>query len=182
MIAVSRNVGSSTHLIKPAKLYMCTQNTTNTARTDARRRVCAAMVPYCWVTRETSLRELDYNNHSSRALDHTSDYGSMPVYLFRKCHFFLLRPQTYDHFLCCCCWFQFSYRCMQNKANSAKVEVIPSELFKNTRYIRDNCTQNYHFEVNHRFYGLNFVWVRRRASGAVKRNLRPMIYLPKQHF
>ena len=33
-------------LIKPAKLYMCMQNTTNTTRTDARRRVCAAMVPY----------------------------------------------------------------------------------------------------------------------------------------
>ena len=28
------------------KLYMCTQNFTNTTRTDARRRVCAAMVPY----------------------------------------------------------------------------------------------------------------------------------------
>ena len=28
------------------KLYTCTQNTTNTTRTDARRRVCAAMVPY----------------------------------------------------------------------------------------------------------------------------------------
>ena len=27
-------------------LYMCTQNTTNTMRTDARRQVCAAMVPY----------------------------------------------------------------------------------------------------------------------------------------
>ena len=33
-------------LIKPAKLYMCMQNTTNTTRTDAQRRVCAAMVPY----------------------------------------------------------------------------------------------------------------------------------------
>ena len=33
-------------LIKPAKLCMCMQNTTNTTRTDARRRVCAAMVPY----------------------------------------------------------------------------------------------------------------------------------------
>ena len=28
------------------KLYMCMQNTTNTTRTDARHRVCAAMVPY----------------------------------------------------------------------------------------------------------------------------------------
>ena len=33
------------YVIKPAKLYMCTQNTTNTTRTDTRRRVCAAMVP-----------------------------------------------------------------------------------------------------------------------------------------
>ena len=33
-------------LIKPAKLYICTQNTTNTTRTDARRHVCVAMVPY----------------------------------------------------------------------------------------------------------------------------------------
>ena len=46
VIAVSLNVGGGVRLIKPAKLYMCTQNTTNTTRTDARRRVCAAMVPY----------------------------------------------------------------------------------------------------------------------------------------
>ena len=32
--------------IIPTKLCMCTQNTTNTMRTDTRRRVCAAMVPY----------------------------------------------------------------------------------------------------------------------------------------
>ena len=41
------NVGGGVRLIKTAKLYMCAQNTTNTTRTDARRRVCAAMVPYC---------------------------------------------------------------------------------------------------------------------------------------
>ena len=37
-------------------------NTTNTTRTDARRRVCAAMVPYRWATRGTSLRELEYTH------------------------------------------------------------------------------------------------------------------------
>ena len=31
-------------------------------RTDARRRVCAAMVPYRWATRGTSLRELEYTH------------------------------------------------------------------------------------------------------------------------
>ena len=31
---------------RPAKLFMYMQITTNTTRTDARRRVCAAMVPY----------------------------------------------------------------------------------------------------------------------------------------
>ena len=41
---VSLNVGGGVRLIKPAKLYMCTQNITNATRTDARRRVCAAMV------------------------------------------------------------------------------------------------------------------------------------------
>ena len=46
VIAVSLNVGGGVRLIKPAKLCMCTQNTTNTTRTDARRRVCAAMVRY----------------------------------------------------------------------------------------------------------------------------------------
>ena len=46
MIAVSLNVGGGVRLIKPAKLCMGTQNTTNTTRTDARRRVYAAMVPY----------------------------------------------------------------------------------------------------------------------------------------
>ena len=60
VIAVSLNVGGGVRLIKPAKLYMCTQNTTNTTRTDARRRVCAAMVSYRWATRGTSLRELEY--------------------------------------------------------------------------------------------------------------------------
>ena len=35
-------------------------NTTNMTRTDARRRVCKAMVPYRRATPGTSLRELDY--------------------------------------------------------------------------------------------------------------------------
>ena len=60
--AVSLNVGGGVRHIKLAKLCMCTQNTTNTTRTDARRRVCAAMVPYRWATRGTSLRELEYTH------------------------------------------------------------------------------------------------------------------------
>ena len=62
VIAVSLNVGGGVRLIKPAKLCMCTQNTTNTTRTDAWRRVFAAMVPYRWATRGTSLRELQYSH------------------------------------------------------------------------------------------------------------------------
>ena len=38
------------------------RNTTNTMRTDERRRVGATMVPYRWATWGTSLRESDYNN------------------------------------------------------------------------------------------------------------------------
>ena len=47
---------------KTGKLHMCMQNTTNTTRTDARCRVCAAMVPYRSATRGTSLRELEYTH------------------------------------------------------------------------------------------------------------------------
>ena len=46
VIAVSLNVGDGARFIKPAKLYICTQKITNITRTDARRRLCAAMVPY----------------------------------------------------------------------------------------------------------------------------------------
>ena len=53
---------ASAFYLKPAKLCMCTQNTTNTTRTNARRRMCAAMVPYRWDTRGTSLRELEYTH------------------------------------------------------------------------------------------------------------------------
>ena len=45
VIAVSLNVGGGVHLIKPVKLIMCMQNTTNTTRTW--NWVCAAIVPYC---------------------------------------------------------------------------------------------------------------------------------------
>ena len=62
VIAVSLNVGGGVRLIKPAKLCMCTLNNTNTKRTDARRRVCAAMIPYRWATRGTSLRESEYTH------------------------------------------------------------------------------------------------------------------------
>ena len=68
MIAMSLNVGGGVRLIKPAKLCMCTQNTTHTTKKDARRRVCAAMVPYRSATRGKSLRELEYT------------HISMPVY------------------------------------------------------------------------------------------------------
>ena len=52
----------SVRLIKPAKLYLFTQKTINTTRTDARRRKCAAMVPYRWATRGTSLRKLEHTH------------------------------------------------------------------------------------------------------------------------
>ena len=85
VIAVSLNVGGGVRLIKPAKLCMYTQNTTNTTRTDARRRVCAAMVPYRWATRGTSLRELEYT-HDKRLSDkyvtacHVSTYCEVKDY------------------------------------------------------------------------------------------------------
>ena len=46
VIAVSMNVAVASALSNQQKLYMCTHNTTNTTRTDARCRVCAAIVPY----------------------------------------------------------------------------------------------------------------------------------------
>ena len=91
VIAVSLNVGGGVRLIKPAKLCMCTQNTTNTMRTDARCRVCAAMVPYRWATRGTSLRELEYTHTQYKGLLspvykgllHTQSIYILPVYLSR---------------------------------------------------------------------------------------------------
>ena len=44
--AVSMNVGGGIRLIKPAKLYICAQNTTDTTRIYAGHWLCAAMVPY----------------------------------------------------------------------------------------------------------------------------------------
>ena len=41
---MSLNVGGGVRLIKPAKLYMCTQNNTNTTKTVTRSQVCAARV------------------------------------------------------------------------------------------------------------------------------------------
>ena len=66
VIAVSLKVGGGVHLLKPAKLYTCMLNTTYMTRTDAQRRVCAALVPYRRATRGTSLRELEYT--------HTNDF------------------------------------------------------------------------------------------------------------
>ena len=63
MIAVSLNVGCGVRLIKPAKLCMCTQNTTNTTRTDAQHRVCAAMVPYRWATRGNVVTRIGIHTH-----------------------------------------------------------------------------------------------------------------------
>ena len=53
-------------LTKPAKLYMCTQNTTNT-RMDPRCRVCAAMVPSA-----EPLGECRYENWNTHT--HTHKY------------------------------------------------------------------------------------------------------------
>ena len=57
VIAVSLNVGGGVRLIKPAKLYTCTQNTTNTTRTDARRR-CVRQ----WFRTSEPLEERRYEN------------------------------------------------------------------------------------------------------------------------
>ena len=75
MIAVSLKVSGGVRLIKPAKLCMCTQNTTNTTRTDARRQVCAAMVPYHLATRGTSLRELEYTHTHTRCESSQFSHG-----------------------------------------------------------------------------------------------------------
>ena len=79
VIAVSLNVGGGVRLIKPAKLCMCTQNTTRTTRTDERHRVCAAMVPYRWATRGTSVRELEYTHTPS---SFHMNFGSKLPYCF----------------------------------------------------------------------------------------------------
>ena len=62
VIAVSLNVRGGVRLIKPANLYMCTQNIKHTTKTDTRRQVCAAMVLYRWAPREMPLRELEHTH------------------------------------------------------------------------------------------------------------------------
>ena len=62
MIAVLLNVGGGVRLIKPAKLCMCTQNTTSTTRTDGTAPVCAAMVP------AEPLGERHYENWNTHTL------------------------------------------------------------------------------------------------------------------
>ena len=91
VIAVSLNVGCGVRLIKPAKLCMCTQNTTNTTRTDTRRRVCAAMVPYRWATRGTSLRELEYTHTHTIATS-----LKQPVFSISKVHFYYKFDPSYQ--------------------------------------------------------------------------------------
>ena len=63
VIAVSLNVDGGVRLIKPPKLCMCTQNTTNTTRTDARRRVWGQ-----WSRTAEPLGERRYENWNT----HTS--------------------------------------------------------------------------------------------------------------
>ena len=60
---MSPNIGGGVRLIKPAKLYMCTQKHYNHNEDGYRRRVYAAMVLYRQTTWRTSLRKLDYNNN-----------------------------------------------------------------------------------------------------------------------
>ena len=66
VIAVSLNVGGGVRLVKRTKLYMCTQNTTNTTRTDARRR-CARQ----WFRTAEPLGERRYENWNTHTHTHT---------------------------------------------------------------------------------------------------------------
>ena len=83
VIAVSLKVSGGVRLIKPAKLYICMQNTTNTTRTDARCRVCAAMVQYSWATWGTSLWELEYTRTNCHSVlwSHSVNTSSQPIKL-----------------------------------------------------------------------------------------------------
>ena len=91
VIAVSLNVGGGVRLIKPAKLRMCTQNTTSTTRTDARRRVCAAMVPY---STAEPLGERRYENWNTHTCTESSRTPSPPDHNHpRECEYhFLSHP------------------------------------------------------------------------------------------
>ena len=53
--------------------YMCTQNTTNTTRTDGRRRVCAAIVPYRWATRA-------YKTQIQHQIQYLDTYNGLRMY------------------------------------------------------------------------------------------------------
>ena len=99
MTAVSLNVGGGVRLIKPAKLYMCMQNTTNTTRTGARCRMCAAMVLYRWATRGTSLQELEHTHTQSwlcfslrRLKDQASIICKQATTIIGHYHTIILRP------------------------------------------------------------------------------------------
>ena len=66
VIAVSLNVCGGVPLIKPTKLYMCRQNTTNTTWMDARCRVCEAMVPSPEPLRERRYENWNTHTHMMR--------------------------------------------------------------------------------------------------------------------
>ena len=68
MVAVSLNVGGGVCLIKPAKQYMCTQNTTTTTRTDVRRRVWYVRQ---WFRTAEPLGERRYENWNIHTRTHT---------------------------------------------------------------------------------------------------------------
>ena len=65
VIAVSLNVGGGVRLIKPANFTCARKHNTTMTRTDARRRVCAAMVPYRWATRGTPLRDFGLHTYTN---------------------------------------------------------------------------------------------------------------------
>ena len=112
--AVSLNVGGGVPLIKPAKLCMCTQNTTNTTRTDAQRQVCAAMILYCCATRGTLLRELEYTHYFCYVWNHVPDvllwmcmnscpwWTTLIVYSCPWCTIFVVYEFMSQMNYCCC--------------------------------------------------------------------------------
>ena len=65
VIAVSLNVGGGVRLIKPAKLCMCTQNTTNKTRTDARRRYVRQWFRTAELLGERRYEKWNTNTHSA---------------------------------------------------------------------------------------------------------------------
>ena len=67
VIVVSLNVSGGVRLIKPAKLYMCTQNTTNTKRTNA---PTALGNVRQWFRTAEPLRERRYENWNTYTHTH----------------------------------------------------------------------------------------------------------------